>query len=76
MTIRRVAKIGRRRWQKESGYLRQGTVENVCFRYKSMLGGRLHARGLAAQKTEVAIGCKILNRLLDLGRPRSVAIAR
>ena len=75
-TIRRIAKVGRQRWKKESGYHRQGTVENAFFRYKSMLGDKLHARGLAAQKTEVAIGCKILNRLLVLGRPRSVAIAR
>ena len=72
----RVAKIGRRRWKKESGYHRQGTVENAICRYKSMLGNRLHARGLAAQKVEAAIACKILNRLLVLGRPRSVALAR
>ena len=69
-------KIGRRRWKKESGYHRQGTVENAFFRYKTMLGDRLHARGLAAQKTEVAIGCKVLNRMLWLGRPKSVAIPR
>ena len=75
-TIRRVAQVGRRRWKKESGYHQQGTVENAFFRYKSMLGDKLHARGLAAQKTEVAIGCKVLNRLLGLGRPRSVALAR
>ena len=74
-TIQRDAKIGRRRWKKESGYHRQGVVENAFFRYKSMLGDKLHARGLAAQKVEAAIGCKILNRLLILGRPRSVAIA-
>lgn len=44
-TIRRVNTIGRRQWKKESGYHRQGTVENGFFRYKSMLGDRLHARG-------------------------------
>jgi len=75
-TIRRVAKVGRRRWKKESAYHQQGTVENAFFRYKSMLGDKLHARGLTAQKTEVAIGCKVLNRLLGLSRPRSVALAR
>ena len=75
-TIRRVEKLGRREWKKVSGYHRQGTVENAFFRYKSMLGDRLHARGLAAQKAEVVIACKILNRMLDLGRPKSVAIAR
>ncbi|MFT7485865.1 MAG: hypothetical protein ACI9F9_001716, partial [Candidatus Paceibacteria bacterium] len=75
-TIKRVAKLGRTQWKKESGYHRQGTVENAFFRYKSMLGDRLHARGVAAQKAEVVIACKVLNRLLDLGRPKSVVIAR
>ncbi len=32
-TIKRINKIGRRRWKKESGYYRQGTVENAFFRY-------------------------------------------
>ncbi|MFT5732795.1 MAG: IS5 family transposase [Planctomycetota bacterium] len=75
-TIRRVAKVGRKRWKKEPGYHRQGVVENAFFRYKSMLGDKLHARGLAVQGVEAAIGCKILNRQLVLGRPSSVPIAR
>ena len=33
-TLRRVKKIGRRQWKKESGYHRQGTVEKAFFRYK------------------------------------------
>ncbi len=37
---------------------------------------RAQAQCLAAQRVEVAIGCKVLNRMLDLGRPRSVAVAR
>ncbi|MFT7679649.1 MAG: hypothetical protein ACI8QC_003653 [Planctomycetota bacterium] len=75
-TIQRVGEVGRRRWKKQSGYHRQGAVENAFFRYKSMLGDRLHAGGLTGQKAEVAIGCKILNRLLGRCRPRSKAIAR
>ncbi len=73
-TIRSVARLGRREWKKCSGYHRQGTVENAFYRYKSTLGDRLHARGLAAQKTEVAVGCKVLNRMLEFGRPRSRAV--
>ena len=34
-TIKRVQKIGRRWWKKESGYHRQARVENAFFRYKS-----------------------------------------
>ncbi len=75
-TIRQVEGLGRREWKKQSGYHRQGTVENAFFRYKTILGGKLHARGLSAQKAEATLGCKILNRLLDRGRPKSVAIAR
>ena len=75
-TIRKVEKLGRREWKKRSGYHHQGTAENTFFRYKTILGGKLHARGLSAQKAEVAIGCKILNRMLECGRPKSVAMAR
>ena len=75
-TIRRVNKVGRERWKKESGYHRQGRVENTFFRYKAVLGDRLHARALRAQQTEVAFACKVLNRMLEFGRPRSVAVAR
>jgi len=31
-TVRRIRKIGRRRWKKESGYHRQARVENTFFR--------------------------------------------
>jgi IS5 family transposase len=75
-TIRKVEKLGRREWKKRSGYQRQGTVENGFYRYKTILGDKLYARGLSTQKAEARIGCRILNRLLDCGRPRSVAIAR
>jgi IS5 family transposase len=37
-TIMRVKEIGRRQWKKESGYHHQARVENVFFRYKSIIG--------------------------------------
>ncbi len=42
--LERIQTIGRREWQKESGYRQQARVENGFFRYKSMLGGSLKAR--------------------------------
>jgi IS5 family transposase len=75
-TIRRVKKVGQRRWKKESGYHRQGRVENTFFRYKAIIGDRLRARDSLAQATEVLLGCNVLNRMLELGGPRSVAIPR
>ena len=74
--IRRIRKVGRRRWKKESGYHRQGHVENTFFRLKSIVGGRLRARHADAQATEALLACKVLNRMFELGRPRSVAIPR
>ena len=74
--IRRICKIGRRRWKKESGYHRQGRVENTFFRLKSIVGGRLRARHAGAQATEAVIACNVLNRMFELGRPRSMAIPR
>ncbi len=73
-TIRRVKKVGRRQWKKESGYHRQGTVENVFFRYKSILGDRLRARTSGSQETEALIACNLLNKMFEIGRPTSVAV--
>ncbi len=74
-TVTKVNDIGWRRWKKESGYHRQGRVENAFFRYKAIIGDRLRARHADGQKTEVLIACNILNRMTELGRPESHAIA-
>ncbi len=73
-TIREVARIGRRQWQKESGYHRQGRVENTFFRYKGIIGDRLRARQVGAQKTEIVMACNILNRMVGVGMPVSRAM--
>ena len=73
-TIRKVKKIGRRKWKKELGYHRQARVENVFFRYKSIIGDNLRARHSMAQETEALIACNILNRMTALGTPASYAV--
>jgi hypothetical protein len=55
-----------------SGYGQRWLVETTIGRYKALLGERLRSRGLAAQKTEAAIGVAVLNRMLAAGRPNSV----
>ena len=74
-TVLKVNAMGRREWKKESGYYRQGRVENTFFRYKQILGGKLHARHAKAQEVEAALACRILNRMSELGLPVSVAKA-
>jgi transposase len=73
-TILRVKKVGRRQWKKESGYHQQARVENTFFRYKSIMGPGLRARHPKSQKVEALIACNILNQMLALGRPESLAV--
>jgi hypothetical protein len=73
--VLKVNVMGHRKWKKESGYHRQGRVENTFFRYKQILGGKLHARHVQAQEVETALACRILNRMTALGLPVSVAKA-
>ena len=75
-TIRKMKKIGRRRWKKEAGYHRQARVENAFFRYKAIIGGGLRARSLGGRVTEAVIARNILNRMTGLGRPASYATGR
>ena len=63
---------GRMMWQAATGYGKRSLVETAIGRYKSIVGRRLRARSLAAQQTEVALGCDVLNRMLACARPKSV----
>ena len=74
-TIMKVKEIGRRLWKKESGYHRQARVENTFFRYKTIIGHELRARNPKSREAEALMACKILNRMIGLGRPESLAIA-
>ena len=67
--------VGRREWQKESGYRRQARVENGFFRSVSVLGGWLEARNSKAQRREAMIGRHILKRMAELGKLNSEATA-
>ncbi len=69
-----IAKHGRRRWQQRSGYGRRSLVETAMFRYKTIIGRRLHARTRSNQQTEAKIACNVLNRMASLGMPVSVRV--
>ena len=63
-TKEKAEEIGRGQWQKDSGYHRQGRVENTMFRYKGIVGDRLRARHSKAQGVKVAF---------DALQPESIA---
>ncbi len=75
-TIKKMKKVGRRRWKQEAGYHRQARVENAFFRYKSIIGRGLRARSPGGRVTEAVIACNVLNQMTELGRPESYRIGR
>ena len=62
-------------WQKTSGYNARAKAEAAVSRYKRVIGDALRSRTDDRQATEVAIAVRALNRMLELGRPKSVRIA-
>ncbi|MGK0521219.1 MAG: hypothetical protein ACJAUC_003931 [Planctomycetota bacterium] len=72
--VRRIRKVGRRQWKKESGDHQQARAENTFMRYNRMLGDRLHARDADGQSVEARLACNILNRMTELGMPASYAV--
>ncbi len=43
--------------------------------YKQILGGGLRARHAKAEESEAALACRILNRMREVGIPKSVAVS-
>ena len=61
--------------QKRSGYTRRALVETSMSRLKRVMGDGLRSQIDQHRKTEVVIAIHALNRMLELGRPKSVRVA-
>ena len=72
--IATIEQHGRMGWQRRSGYNRRSLVETAVYRYKTIIGRRLHALTLPKQRTEAKIGCNVLNRMTSFGMPVSARI--
>ena len=70
-----ITERGRIGWQKATGYNARAKAEAAVSRYKRVIGDALRSRTDDRQATEVAIAVRVLNRMLELGRPKSVRIA-
>lgn len=73
--IKELGEEGRAHWKKEIGYHRRSRVETFMFRYKTIMGDRLSARKWKNQATEVQIKLDVLNRMTELGMPKSFKVA-
>lgn len=72
--LRRIEKVGRAQWRRDSGQHKQAKAENAIGRFKRILGPAIRARCRDGQRAEVMMGVSILNRMLELGAPRSIPI--
>jgi hypothetical protein len=70
-----IAEHGRMGWQKASGYNRRALAEATIGRFKRVIGDGLRSRTDQRQATEMNVAVTALNRMLKLGRPKSVRIA-
>src|SRR4051812_50124931 len=73
--LRCIAERGRMGWQKASGYNWRALVEADIARWKRVIGEGLRSQTDRRQATEGAIAADVLNRMLELGRPKYVRIA-
>jgi len=72
--LQQIEAWGRYPWRVVSGCTRQSIAENTMFRFKALFGGRLWARNLDTQCTEVRVKCSVLNRMTQLGKPEAVRV--
>jgi hypothetical protein len=57
-------------------YDRRNQAETAMFRYKHLIGPKLHARSLPAQRGEVTIAVAVLNKMIRTAKPVSVRVAQ
>lgn len=73
--LKKIDKMGRKKWKEKSGYHRRSLSETAMFRFKTIFGAELFSREFSRQKTEVKIKIKVLNKMTAIGMPISIQIA-
>lgn len=63
-----------RSWKQENNYHRRSLVETNMSRMNFIFGDQMSARTPENQFTDLAIRCRIINKMNKLGLPKSVAI--
>jgi hypothetical protein len=66
-----IEQVGKEEWKVLTNYHRRSLAETFMFRYKVILGDHLRSRTFENQQTEIRLGAKILNLMLDVAKPQS-----
>jgi IS5 family transposase len=73
--LRRIRRIGRAAWKRESGYHRRSLGETAMFRIKTIFGCGVSSRRTERQAKEMGIRCRALNIMTHQGMPVSERVA-
>lgn len=73
--VQELGNEGRALWKEKIEYHRRSRVETLMFRHKPVLGDRWSTRRGWTQATEVSIKLDALNRMTELGMPKSYKVA-
>jgi hypothetical protein len=69
--LRGALKHGAAGWKRRAGYHRRSLAETAVFRIKALFSDRLRSREVERQRAEVMARCAAMNRMSELGMPRS-----
>lgn len=72
--LRLIRRRGRAEWKRQSGYHIRSLAETAMARLKGIFGDRLSTRLDAAQEAETLLRCAALNRMTELGMPKTQAV--
>ena len=72
--LRRIRKVGRKAWKRESNYHRRSLAETTMFRFKTIFGDKLSSRQFDNQAVELFIKCAALNRMIQICKPDSYEV--
>ena len=62
-------------WQRATGYGRRSLAETAAGRHEAIIGPKLRARGLPAQRGEASIAVEGLNHMIRVSKPIPVRVA-
>ncbi len=70
-----IEQLGKEEWKVLSNYHQRSLAETFMYRYKTIIGDHLRARKFENQQTEVRLGARVLNLMLQVAKPQSERVA-
>jgi IS5 family transposase len=72
--VKTMRQVGLKGWKRKARYHRRSLVETAMMRLKTLFSDKLKSRTFDGQEVEARIRCAALNRMTELGMPRSHAV--